>query len=192
MIENYVNGKAKEIALINLQNYAKHLDGAKVSHGSFMDFQYNSLKHNPKDIPAFEMFIPAWAGELTKFGHGIDKYFDDILSDAVKCNDKIYSFTSAKKLKSLLILLIEKRKFIKGFERECESFDLFTTFGNPYDLGYFDSVNNAKSDIWNTYNDAFTIINLKLKNISSSRITFSNISLSIVALIVAILSLLNS
>ena len=197
MIEfNYKFGMAKKKALNVLTEYLceiqKSNPEAKASYGSFMEFQYNQEDIEIKDIPGYEMFIPAWASEIVKEGQKIDNIIDSILHISLDLNDEWFSLINKSKLKKLLKSLIEIRGLIKEFELESEQFNHYSIFGNPYDLSFYEPVNQVNNDIWNTYNQAYSLITIKIKNITSSQLTISNVLLSIMALIVAIISLLNS
>ena len=132
-----------------------------------------------------------WAGSLVNSGKQIDDEVDSLLGKIISCNENWWS--NRKKIEKLLNQLLILRESIRNFEADSEDYLLhlstiaiigLTDFGNP--------VSTMVSNLNSSFSRAFDLCALKITSINSGRVTVTNVFISIVALIVAVASLLVS
>lgn len=131
--------------------------------------------------------IRLWQNYLVRFGRDLDKQIDGLSTEVIACRDSWRD--DARRIKAILHRLLHHRFPIRNFEEEVQEFILHVTT-RP---GIIDELSNVPAqvltELHSTYSRTFDICVLKLNSINSGRITATNIALSILALIVAILSL---
>lgn len=132
-----------------------------------------------------------WATYIIQNGrkliHVVDSYSDTILKRDLSIHSIIDS------LNVDLVSLSELRKSLRNFE---EDVDEFTTLMNATDINQKSNeiiaVNIIRNELNDTYQQAFTLLNTKIKEYSENKISFTNILISIVALLIALISLILS
>jgi len=132
-----------------------------------------------------------WAGSLVNSGKQIDDEVDSLLGKIISCDENWWS--DRKKIEKLLNQLLILRESIRNFEADLGDYLLhlstisiiaLTDFGNP--------VSTMVSNLNSSFSRAFDLCALKITSINSGRVTVTNVFISIVALIVAVASLLVS
>lgn len=179
----YKKGTARQCAVENRKTFGK-LDYGDAYERALRNVRPEQELTLEDDVAVLRL----WQNYLVRFGGDLDKKVDELFTEVITCGDSWRD--DKKKINAVLDCLLRHRFSIRNFEEEVQDFILNVTSRSGIIDGFASVPAQVLSELHSTYSRTFDICALKLNSINSGRITATNIALSVVALIVAVLSLL--
>lgn len=144
-----------------------------------------------EEISKFKSFknYHVWFAKLLKNGRPIKERLDDMHADANRLQDT--AFTSKAKLDEKLSELIDFQETIRNFEYDSYEFIntlSATEIANKH--GDIQAILSILEEVSKSYDRIYSQIRQKLSNISNARVSLGSLTLSITAILIAVLSLL--
>lgn len=148
------------------------------------DVEAFSLNSDVKPLQTYQN-VMIWSGQLLKNGRNIDDKTDELFNKVIVLSDG--TFSSARRLKKVLKELLLSKDDVRNFEIDVEEFmHVVSITEHLLDSNLPTTAFQVLTQVNNTYKNVYDLTKYKLQSISSSRVTATNILISIMALIISI------